>query len=109
MEIYKELQICGLIVSNTSIDKNILEKVNTPKDSLLYSKAMESAITLVKNSKDIVPLSRNKEYLHVSFGKNTNSEYFTNKMAMYVDVEKFNGDDYASIHKKTDQDAIIFT
>ena len=31
--------------------KNILEKVNTPKDSLLYSKAMESSITLVKNSK----------------------------------------------------------
>ena len=28
--------------------KNILEKVNTPKDSLLYSKAMESSITLCK-------------------------------------------------------------
>ena len=49
--------------------KNILEKVNTPKDSLLYSKAMESAITLVKNSKEIMPLSKNKKYLHVHFGK----------------------------------------
>ena len=28
--------------------KNILKKVNKPKDSLLYSKAMESSITLVK-------------------------------------------------------------
>ena len=89
--------------------KKILEKINTPKDSLLYSKAMESAITLVKNSKEIMPLSKNKKYLHVSFGKNKNSEYFTNKMAMYVDVEKFNGDDYTSIHKKTDYDAIIIT
>ena len=68
--------------------KNILEKVNTPKDSLLYSKAMESSITLVKNSKEIMPLSKNKKYLHVPFGKNKNSEYFTNKMAMYVDVER---------------------
>jgi hypothetical protein len=54
---------------------------------------MESAITLVKNSKEIMPLSSDKKYLHVSFGKNKNSEYFTNKMAKYVDVEKFNGDD----------------
>ena len=70
---------------------------------------MESAITLVKNSKEIMPLSSEKKYLHVSFGKNKNSEYFTNKMAKYVDVEKFNGDDYASINKKTDYDAIIIT
>jgi len=89
--------------------KNILEKVNTPKDSLLYSKAMDSAITLVKNSREIMPLSKNKKYLHVSFGKNKNSMYFTNKMAMYVDIEKFNGDDYTSIHEKTDYDAIIIT
>ena len=89
--------------------KNILEKVNTPKDSLLYSKAMESSITLVKNSKEIMPLSKNKKYLHVSFGKNENSEFFTNKTAMYVDIERFNGDDYTSIHKKTDYDAIIIT
>ena len=89
--------------------KNILEKVNTPKDSLLYSKAMESAITLVKNSKEIMPLSKNKKYLHVSFGKKENSEFFTNKTAMYVDIERFIGDDYTSIHKKTDYDAIIIT
>ena len=38
------------------VPKNIIEKVNTPKDSLLYSKAMESSITLVKNSKEIMPL-----------------------------------------------------
>ena len=89
--------------------KNNLEKVNTPKDSLLYSKAMESAITLVKNSKEIMPLSKNKKYLHVSFGKKENSEFFTNKTAMYVDVERFDGDDYTSINKKTDYDAIIIT
>ncbi len=89
--------------------KNILEKVNTPKDSLLYSKAIESAITLIKNTKEAMPLSANKKYLHVSFGKNNNSEYFTNKMGMYVDIEKFNSDDYSLLHKKTNYDAIIIT
>ena len=91
------------------IPKNILEKVNTPKDSLLYSRAMESAITLVKNTDEILPLSANKKYLHVSFGKNKNSEYLTNKMDLYVDIEKFEGDDYSSIYKKTDYDAIIIS
>jgi len=89
--------------------KNILEKVNTPKDSLLYSKAIESAITLIKNTKEAMPLSANKKYLHVSFGKNNNSEYFTNKMGMYVDIERFNSDDYSLLHKKTNYDAIIIT
>ena len=91
------------------IPKNILEKVNTPKDSLLYSKAMESAITLVKNNDEILPLSTNKKYLHVSFGKNNNSEYLTNKMDMYVDIERFESDDYSSIYNKTDYDAIIIS
>jgi beta-glucosidase-like glycosyl hydrolase len=89
--------------------KNILEKVNTPKDSLLYSKAMESAITLVKNNNKILPLSNNKKYLHVSFGKKNNSEYLTNKMDLYVDIEKFESDDYLSIYNKTDYDAIIIS
>ena len=91
------------------IPKNILEKVNTPKDSLLYSKAMESAITLVKNADQILPLSTNKKYLHVSFGKTKNSEYLTNKMNLYVDIEKFESDDYSSIFNKTDYDAIIIS
>ena len=91
------------------VPKNILEKVNTPKDSLLYSKAMESAITLVKNSDQILPLSTNKKYLHVSFGKTKNSEYLTNKMNLYVDIEKFENDDYSSIYNKIDYDAIIIS
>tara|TARA_B100001063_G_scaffold116258_1_gene108567 strand:- start:1232 stop:4117 length:2886 start_codon:yes stop_codon:yes gene_type:complete len=91
------------------IPKNILEKVNTPKDSLLYSKAMESAITLVKNNDEILPLSTNKKYLHVSFGQNSNSEYLTNKMDMYVDIKRFESDDYSSIYNKTDYDAIIIS
>ena len=70
---------------------------------------MESAITLVKNTDEILPLSTNKKYLHVSFGKNKNSEYLTNKMDLYVDIEKIESDDYSSIYNKTDYDAIIIS
>ena len=89
--------------------KDILKKVNTSKDTLLYSRAMESAITLVKNTKEILPLSSNKRYLHVSFGDKKSSEYLTNKMKMYVNVESFEGEDYSLINDSEAYDAIIIS
>ena len=99
----------GLSKFKEIISKDILEKVNTTKDSLLYSKAMESAITLVKNSKEVLPLLATKKYLHVSFGKNTRSDFLTDKMKMYIDVDSFEGDDYSLINDSKDYDAIIIS
>ena len=65
--------------------ENIIERVNTPKDTLLYSRAMESAITLVKNNSKLIPLSKNKKYLHVSFGNE--SSYLFDKLRKYVEVD----------------------
>ena len=70
---------------------------------------MESAITLVKNSKEVLPLSTTKKYLHVSFGKNTRSEFLTDKMKMYIDVDSFEGDDYSLINESKAYDAIIIS
>tara|TARA_B100001057_G_scaffold497638_1_gene602309 strand:- start:341 stop:3226 length:2886 start_codon:yes stop_codon:yes gene_type:complete len=91
------------------ISKNILERVNTPKDSLLYAKAMESAITLVKNSNESLPLSSEKRYLHIPFGENISSEYLVDKMKNYVDVESFEGEDYSLINDTRVYDAIIIS
>ena len=99
----------GLSKFKEIISEDILKKVNTTKDSLLYSKAMESAITLVKNSKETLPLSTTKKYLHVSFGKNTRSDFLTDKMKMYIDVDSFEGDDYSLINDSKDYDAIIIS
>ena len=88
--------------------KNILEKVNTPKDTLLYSKAMESSITLVKNNLSSLPLSDDKRYLHVSFG--SDSSDLTDKLKLYTYVDKYKSDDYKSLFRKTlDYDAIIIS
>ncbi len=87
--------------------ENILERVNTPKDTLLYSRAMESAITLVKNSSKLLPLSKNKKYLHVSFGNE--SSYLFDKLRKYVEVDFYNLKDYNSLFDKTKYDGIIIS
>ena len=87
--------------------ENILERVNTPKDTLLYSRAMESAITLVKNSSKLLPLSKNKKYLHVSFGNE--SSYLFDKLRKYVEVDFYNSKDYNSLFDKTKYDGIIIS
>ena len=85
--------------------KNILEKVNTPKDTLLYSRAMESAITLLKNKSNSLPLLNNKKYLHVSFG--SDSSFLFNKLNKYVDVDYYNSKNYNPLFTKTEYDAVI--
>ena len=85
--------------------KNILEKVNTPKDTLLYSRAMESAITLLKNKSNSLPLLNNKKYLHVSFG--SDSSFLFKKLNKYVDVDYYNSKNYNPLFTKTEYDAVI--
>ncbi|MEK9755702.1 MAG: glycoside hydrolase family 3 N-terminal domain-containing protein [Bacteroidota bacterium] len=86
---------------------NILNKVNTNKDTLLYSKAMESAITLLKNKSDILPLHNNKKYLHVSF--ESSSKYLNNQLNLYNKIDFFESDDYSLLFKKLDYDGIIIS
>ncbi len=87
--------------------ENILERVNTPKDTLLYSRAMESAITLVKNNSKSLPLLKDKKYLHISFGNE--SSYLFNKLKKYVDVDSYNSKDYDPLFDKTKYDGIIIS
>ena len=87
--------------------EHILEKLNTPKDTLLYSKAMESAITLVKNNNDIIQLDPNKKYLHLSFGES--GDYFFNQLNKTHSIDKYEEDTYDALHEKVDYDALIIT
>ena len=85
----------------------ILEKLNTPKDTLLYSKAMESAITLVKNQDDIIQLDSDKKYLHISFGENGN--HFYNQLNRTHKIDRYNELSYELIYEKVNYDALIIT
>jgi beta-N-acetylhexosaminidase len=95
----------GLLSFKEIESHNILNKVNTDKDTLLYSKAMESAITLLKNKSDIIPLHNNKKYLHVSFG--SSSKYLNDQLNLYNKIDSFDSDDYSSLFQKLDYDGII--
>ena len=95
----------GLLSFKEIESHNILNKVNTNKDTLLYSKAMESAITLLKNKSDIIPLHNNKKYLHVSFG--SSSKYLNDQLNLYNKIDSFDSDDYSSLFQKLDYDGII--
>ncbi|MBC8308289.1 MAG: beta-N-acetylglucosaminidase, partial [Pelagibacterales bacterium] len=85
----------------------ILDKLNTVKDTLLYSKAMESATTLVKNKDDIIQLDPHKKYLHVSFGES--GKYFYNQLNKTHKIDKYDKQTYESLFKKVDYDGLIIT
>ena len=87
--------------------ENIVERVNTSKDTLLYSRAIESAITLVKNSSRSLPLLKDKKYLHVSFGNE--STYLFNKLKKYINIDYYNSKDYNLLYEKTKYDGIVIS
>ena len=89
--------------------ENILSKVNTSKDTLLYSKAMSSAITLVKNTNNILPLTNNKKYLHVAFGENDRGDHLYDKMNKYLNVDTYTNDDITPLFNKTKYDGILIS
>ncbi len=88
---------------------NILAKVNTSKDTLLYSKAMSSAITLVKNTKSLLPLTNDKKYLHVAFGENDSGDHLFNKLNKYLNVDTYLDDDLTPLYLKSKYDGIIIS
>ena len=45
---------------------------------------MSSSITLVKNTKGLLPLTEDKNYLHVAFGENDRGTHLFNKINKYL-------------------------
>jgi len=89
------------------LSESILEKLNTTKDTLLYSKAMESATTLVKNKDDLIQLDPDKKYLHISFGEN--GQYFYDQLNKTHKVDRYNKETYELLFEKVDYDGLIIT
>ena len=87
--------------------ESILAKLNTSKDTLLYSKAMESAITLVKNRNEKVQIDPDKKYLHISFGEDGTA--FQNQLKKTNNIDTYNKDSYESLYQKNDYEAIIIS
>ncbi len=97
----------GLVNNLPKSSASILTKLNTPKDTLLYSKAMESAITLVKNNNDKVQIDPDKKYLHVNFGED--GKAFYNQLNRINNIDSYDKDSYEYLYQKTDYESIIIT
>lgn len=57
--------------------ENIVEDLNAPEDEVLYEKAMEEAITVLKNEDDILPIKdlQKKRIAYVNFGDDSGKPF----------------------------------
>ncbi|MEY8020079.1 glycoside hydrolase family 3 N-terminal domain-containing protein [Muriicola sp. SD30] len=83
------------------IDTNNLYKdLNTIEDYLLYEKAIENAITLVKNEVSLLPVKNleNKKIAYVAMGDDS-GEQFHKALQQYTEVTKVVGKDIGTLKK----------
>ena len=68
--------------------ENLLENLNDPRDYVLYEKAMEQALTVVKNDSVILPIVnlKNTKIAYVNFGDD-NGKVFVNHLKKYAKVD----------------------
>ncbi|MRH99147.1 serine hydrolase [Kriegella sp. EG-1] len=80
---------------------NLYEDLNSLEDDLLYEKAIENAITVVKNKFYLLGIKRleNKKIAYVKFGDAPN-EPFLKELKKYANVTQVNGKDLATLKKK---------
>tara|TARA_A100001011_G_C14310567_1_gene845354 strand:- start:71 stop:2983 length:2913 start_codon:yes stop_codon:yes gene_type:complete len=65
---------------------NLYSLLNTRKDTLLIEEAYAKSITLLKNEKDLLPLSSQVRYAHVKLGDDKSSA-FEEQLKKYVEIQ----------------------
>ena len=81
--------------------ENLYEDLNNREDDLIYEKAIENAITVVKNDFYLMGIKKleNKKIAYVKFG-DANSDPFVETLNKYARVTQVNGKDIATIKDK---------
>ncbi len=85
---------------------NIVEDLNTAADDVLYEEAMEHALTVLKNDKEVLPVKdlQNTKIAYVNFGDD-NGKIFLSQLRKYAKVDWVkagNLDNYVQKLKKYD-------
>lgn len=84
--------------------QNLIEDLHTPEDDMLYEKAMENAITVVKNKKNILPINKlqKTKIAYVNFGDDSGDTFlrFLNK---YTKVDWVKANSLDSYIEKLDK------
>ncbi len=72
---------------------NLVAELNRNSDDLLYEELSESAVTVVKNKSDLLPLRRleTKKIAYVEFGDDSGSEFY-NELRKYTKVHRVKAD-----------------
>ena len=79
---------------------NITKELNTPKDSLLYTKAMGAALTLLENKKQLLPLQMEAQYGYLELG-DVSGDAFFDQLQHYANIQRIEGKDFKQIQSQT--------
>ena len=81
--------------------EGLYEDLNTVEDHLVYEKAIENALTVIKNRVNIMGIKNleNKKIAYVKFG-DADSDAFLKSLKLYADVTQVNGKDIATLKEK---------
>jgi len=80
---------------------DLYQDLNTIEDDLIYERAIEHAITVIKNRFSLLPMRKleKKKIAYVRFGEES-GEYFINTLKKYGDVTEVAAKDIASYKEK---------
>ncbi|MFT4669376.1 MAG: beta-N-acetylhexosaminidase [Ulvibacter sp.] len=90
-------------------DFNIIEDLNDVIDDALYEEAMESAITVLKNDDEILPIKdlQKTKIAYVNFGNDSGND-FLNQLRKYAKIDWVEGGDLDSyVRKLREYDYVI--
>ena len=78
--------------------EGLVEDLNTPEDDLLYERAMEGAITVLKNKVSILGIRKleNKKIAYVKLG-DAPHEPFLERLRLYTEVDEVEATDVSSL------------
>ena len=82
----------------------LIDDLNTVEDDLIYERAIESAITVVKNRFSLIPIRKldNKKIAYVKFGEDS-GEHFVKTLKRFGDVTEINAKEMAEYRDKIRQ------
>ncbi|MBC2840309.1 glycoside hydrolase family 3 N-terminal domain-containing protein [Robiginitalea sp. SC105] len=82
-------------------ETNLAEDLNTPEDDLAYEKAMEAAITVLKNKVSILGIRNleNKKIAYVKLG-DAPHHVFLDRLRLYAEVDEVGGTDLEELKSR---------
>ena len=100
-KILKAKYLAGLHNGDKVEKDKLYEDLNHPEDSLLYERAMEAAVTVLKNPVGILPVRNleNKRIAYISLGT-ADHDAFLNQLRMYADVDEITLEGVTDVSEK---------